>query len=325
MRLGRLALPWLLGAWLLLPCTAFAQDRLARTHYDAGSSYYQQGRYEDALREFEEAYRLSSETRKPALLYNIGLAHERLGHLTEAIGSLQRYLEASPHADDAEIVTERIHTLQERLDSTGIALEVSEGGASVIVDGDNRGTTPLAEPLRVPPGAHEVRLEKAHFHALTIRVTVPAGERVSVQANLVPETAPPPPVQVVEPAAPARAQPSSGAGPLPWILFGVAGAAAIGGGVMSIVALDRRDAANEEATGDRRAYDDAREAAKATALLADVAFGVTIAAAGVAVVLLLTSGGSEDSEEPSAEEARGPVLTPVVLRGGVGLTLGGSL
>src|SRR6185503_10468568 len=116
-----------------------------RTHYEAGSSYYQQGRYADALREFEEAYRLSSAARKPALLYNIGQAHERLNRLADAIDAFRRYLEASPGADDAEVVRERINTLQARLEGTAITLQVSEAGAHVLVDGEDRGTTPLAE------------------------------------------------------------------------------------------------------------------------------------------------------------------------------------
>jgi len=322
MRLGRLVLPWLLGAWLVLPSTAFGQDRLARTHYEAGSSYYQQGRYDDALREFEEAYRLSSEARKAVLLYNIGLAHERLGHLTEAIDALRRYLEGSPNADDAEIVNERMRTLQARLDSTGIVLEVSEEGADVAVDGESRGATPLAEPVRVSPGAHEVRVQRAGFHPLTIRVSVPAGERVTVQANLVPVSEPAPPAVVQAPVdTPPRETHGGGAGPLPWILIGVGGASAIGGVVFGLNALARRDDANDAAGGDRQDYDAARLGAKRSALLADVTFGVALAAVSIGVILLLTSGGGDD------EVARGdaPVVAPVAFEGGAGLSLAGSL
>lgn len=321
MRLGRVFLPWFVGSLLLLPSLALGQDRLARTHYDAGSSYYQQGRYEDALREFEEAHRLSSPARKAVLLYNIGLAHERLGHLSEAIDALRRYLEGAPDADDAEIVQERIRTLQARLDSTGIVLEVSEAGASVLVDGEARGTTPLAEPLRVTAGVHEVRVEKEGFHALTIRVTARAGETVSVQGNLVPVSAPPPSEHVVQ--APIDSPPpephrGGGAGPLPWILVGVGGASAIGGVVLGVNALGRRDDANGAAS--RTAYDDARQGAKRSALFADIAFGVAVAAAAVGVVLLVTSGGGDDEEH-----AGRTVITPVALQGGGGLWIEGSL
>lgn len=323
MGLGRIVLPWLVGAWLLLPSPALAQDRLARTHYEAGSSYYQQGRYEEALREFEEAYRLSSEGRRAVLHYNIGLAHERLGHLTEAIEELRLYLEGAPNADDAEIVTERMRTLQNRLDSTGIVLTVSEEGAGVIVDGEPRGTTPLGEPVRVTPGAHEVRVEKEGFHALTIRVTVPAGERVTVQANLVPASAPAPAAVVQAPVdTPPREARSGGAGPLPWILFGVGGATAIGGVLLGMNAIGRRDDANDAAGRDRSDYEAARDGAKRSALLADISFGVTVAVVATGVILLLTSGGGAEDDGARSE---GTTVAPLAFEGGAGLALAGSL
>jgi tetratricopeptide (TPR) repeat protein len=323
MGLGRLVLPWLVGAWLVLPSTALGQDRLARTHYEAGSAYYQQGRYEEALREFEEAYRLSSEGRRAVLHYNIGLAHERLGHLTDAIDALRRYLEGSPNADDAEIVTERMRTLQARLDSTGIVLTVSEEGAGVVVDGEARGTTPLTEPVRVTPGAHEVRVEKDGFHAVTIHVTVPAGERVTVRANLVPAAEPAPAADVQAPIDTRRREPGGGgAGPLPWILFGVGGASAIGGVLFGANALARRDEANDAAGRERGDYDSAREAAKRSALLADVAFGVTVAAVVTGVILMVTSGGGGDDDVARNE---GTIVAPVAFDGGGGLAIAGSL
>lgn len=321
MRLGRRALPWLIAAWLVVPTAAFGQDRLARTHYEAGSSYYQQGRYEDALREFEEAHRLSSPARRAVLLYNIGLAHERLGHLTQAIDALRQYVEGAPGAEDVEVVRERMRTLQERLDSTAVALEVSEEGARVVVDGEDRGMSPLADPVRVPPGAHEVRVEKQGFQPFTIRVTVPAGERVGVQANLVALPAAEAPHAVQAPISEAPPPREGGAGPLPWVLFGVAGATAIGGGIFGAIALGKRDEANDAAATDRRAYDQARDASKRSALVADIAFGVTVAAAVTGIILLATSGGSESE----GDRAAGPVVAPIVLQGGAGLSLAGSL
>ena len=47
---------------------AQSDDERARTHFEAGSSYYDQARYADAAREFQASYNLSPH---PELLLNI--------------------------------------------------------------------------------------------------------------------------------------------------------------------------------------------------------------------------------------------------------------
>jgi tetratricopeptide (TPR) repeat protein len=85
-------------------------DAKARTLFRQGDAAYAEGRYEDALRAFEEAHRLS---RRPALLFNVGNALERLGKLGPAADALERYL---PHAKRGEHDTleKRIHNLRKR-------------------------------------------------------------------------------------------------------------------------------------------------------------------------------------------------------------------
>lgn len=324
MTLGRLAPPVALVVLLLSSSAAFGQDRLARTHYQSGSSYYEQGRYEDALREFEEALRLSSPARRGALLFNIGQAHERLGHIEQAIGSFRQYLEAVPDADDADVVAERIRTLQGRLDATAITLEVSEAGAHVLVDGEDRGQTPLAGPVRVTPGSHEVRVEKTGFQAFSVRVSVPPGESVSVQANLMALASANDAHQEGFVAPPPEELPHrepSGPGIAPWIFLGVGGVGLVGGGIMGVVALGARNDANDAASGERGDYDEARKRAKRNALIADVGFGVAVVAGAIGTVLLLTSGGGDEERAATG----GPTVVPVVMRGGAGLALAGEL
>jgi len=51
------------------------EDERAKAHFLAGQSYYEQASYTDALREFNEAYRIS---KRPSLLYNIARRHQAL-------------------------------------------------------------------------------------------------------------------------------------------------------------------------------------------------------------------------------------------------------
>jgi tetratricopeptide (TPR) repeat protein len=108
---------WILAAALLLAAaTARADDTaddetLARAHTTSARSYYEQADYVHALREFDEAYRLS---RRPALLYNIAACQERLGRLDEAIGALEQYLRDLPLASDRDSVEQRVKNLRAR-------------------------------------------------------------------------------------------------------------------------------------------------------------------------------------------------------------------
>jgi tetratricopeptide (TPR) repeat protein len=81
----------------------------AKAHYAAGTTYFQADRFADALGEFQHAYELSH---RPALLYNIGLCHERLGHVSEAVTAYQQYLDSGPGGDDRSDAWERIARLR---------------------------------------------------------------------------------------------------------------------------------------------------------------------------------------------------------------------
>jgi tetratricopeptide (TPR) repeat protein len=94
---------------LLIAPLVRAEDDAAKVHFLSGQAYYDQANYEDALREFGEAYRIS---KKPALLYNLAVCHEHLNHFDEAVTALRQYLEESPNAADRASIEERIKNLE---------------------------------------------------------------------------------------------------------------------------------------------------------------------------------------------------------------------
>lgn len=112
-----LVLVTLLVAAAWAPPEARAADdrdtRSARSHLRAGAAYYEEARYDDALREMETAYRLRP---LPELQYNIAQCHERLGHAREAAAAYRRYLDGKADAEDRAEVAERIKRLEERTD-----------------------------------------------------------------------------------------------------------------------------------------------------------------------------------------------------------------
>lgn len=91
---------------------ADSNDEAARIHFQSGTRYYERGDYEDAVREFRAAYELSG---RPQLLYNLYLAHERLGHYREAAQALGGYLEQAPEVEDRERLEHRLENLRRRV------------------------------------------------------------------------------------------------------------------------------------------------------------------------------------------------------------------
>src|SRR5687768_4894462 len=61
----------------------------ARRHFEAGEAYFAELRYDDAAREFTEAWEIS---RRPEMLFNISIAYERGLRFDESIAALEEYL-----------------------------------------------------------------------------------------------------------------------------------------------------------------------------------------------------------------------------------------
>jgi tetratricopeptide (TPR) repeat protein len=92
------------------PAVARADDQeVARAHFVTGRSYYDQGRYQDALKEFQEAYRLS---KRVGFLYNIGVCQEQLGHDDEALTAYQGYIASVADEGERAEVQGRIDRLK---------------------------------------------------------------------------------------------------------------------------------------------------------------------------------------------------------------------
>ena len=86
-----------------------AEDREARKLFEAGQLAFAEGRYERALKYFEESHALSQ---RHILLYNIGTARDRLGQSQSAIDAYREYLSKVPAAKNQMDVMERIHVLE---------------------------------------------------------------------------------------------------------------------------------------------------------------------------------------------------------------------
>ena len=96
-----------------VPETSLAQsdDARARLLFDNGHQLYMEGRYEDALAAWTEAYALSQ---RPLILFNMANAYERNGQLEKAVAVLNRY-RAYAQPDEQEVILRRIKNMEQRL------------------------------------------------------------------------------------------------------------------------------------------------------------------------------------------------------------------
>ncbi|MCU0663542.1 MAG: tetratricopeptide repeat protein [Myxococcota bacterium] len=291
-------------AVLFQASAAFAD---ARQHFLAGQDYYTQGRYEKAIEEFDEAYRLDP---KPLLLFNISQAHERLGRVDKAIEYLEQYLKADPNTANAKALKDKIANLKSKVQATGLAITCNVDGATILVDNKEMGVTPLKAPLGLAAGTHRIKLVRPGYRDFLMTVAVTTGQTIPIDATLEPDPT------AKAGAAVAPSQSSGGTtetapqseesqaeeedkGPsklmdiLPWVVAGVGGATAIvGWGVVGSLAKSNND------TGQ--------------ALTADIIgiAGSAVLAGGAiwGIVHLVKKKKGERSETPTAMVV--PILSP---------------
>lgn len=99
----------LVGCLSVSPASAQTDDERARAHFEAGTSYFNEGEYADALREFNRSYDLSH---RPELLYNIALTHQFLGEPAEAARQLRAFLAAVQDVPNREALEHRVEALE---------------------------------------------------------------------------------------------------------------------------------------------------------------------------------------------------------------------
>jgi hypothetical protein len=293
----RFVAPFFGIALLLVSAGAFAG---ARQHFLAGQDYYSQGRYQKAIEEFEEAYRLDP---RPLLLYNMAQAYEKLGELEKAVKSLKQYLDKEKEVDDRATLLNKVANLESRIASTGIKVDCNQDDAAIYIDGQEMGKTPLNVVIKLPVGTHKLRVIKPGFEDFKVTVSVASGRTVSIEAELEPGQAGPLPVvdtstddgEGDEEVKEDDEGPGKALKIVPWVVAGVGAVTmGVGWGVIGAIAWSNTET----------------DEGKKQSVIADVVgfSGVAITLAGGiwGVVNLL----SDDEEEQGAEVVVLPAAGP---------------
>lgn len=199
------------AALIVVPVRATAANAADKRHATAllkeGAKLLNSKDFAAALDKFQDAFRAVP---NPKIQFNIGLALDGLDRPAEATRAYRKYLEGAPDeaAQPRSHARERLAALRARV--TFLTVTTDLPGALVMVDGAEEGRVPLAEPVVLNPGPHQVVVQSPQGGAPWVRAIrgEPAGS-VELYAKLS-EEAPPriaPPALV---AAPAPAAPVAG-------------------------------------------------------------------------------------------------------------------
>ncbi len=153
----------------------------ARVLDQQGVRAYKEERYNDAIRFFEEAFRIGG---PPSELWNVAKCRLRLDDPEGAAKEIEKYLSQSGlSANDRAEAEQQLREIEHR--PSTLAVESSPGGATVYIDGKRNapaGTTPAT--ISVAPGSHKVSIERAGYEPYEKSVDAKYGRSIIVDAQL---------------------------------------------------------------------------------------------------------------------------------------------
>ena len=298
-----------MGLWISLAANAAATRAVAaatetpaQMAYAKGVEHFRAGHFNDAILEFNKAYRLDP---NPVLVFNMARAFEELKDYDSAITFYRKYLEMAPKAEDRVAVEDTLQALEilaRRASETArveLVVTTTPGGARVFVDGRELGVSPIKANLAA--GRHFVATEKQGYERVSAELVLEIGPPRTHTFELEPTADVEHRVAVGDSSGLARRD-------WAWITLGVSGAIVAGGAIAGIQAMkkeDRLDEIDRDPTQtDRGEYEDLKDEGRTAALVAD---GLLVAglAGLVASAVLFTTGGSE-RDAPAATAVPGP-------------------
>jgi len=203
--------PWLaLGMILALAGSARAANPRgeAKARFGAGMKALDHGDNEGALKEFEAAYALVP---SPKIQFNMGIAHQALGHNVLALEAFDTFLAAATDDIPQEKRDQASKHRQELLAKVAtITITCDQPGITVSLDGVVQGKTPFNGPIYAEPGAHRLVAEAPGQPSTRQTFAASRGTELSIPISLAAPPAPGPSSKAL--AASTAGEPASPAG-----------------------------------------------------------------------------------------------------------------
>lgn len=165
----------------MIAATPASARQEAGLHYQRAISLYKESNFSAALSEFKAAY---AAVPSWEVLFNIGLCQRRLFRYGAAIRSLDRYLAeggARVPRDRRAAVAEELEQI--RALTAPVAVIVKGASATISIDGEPTGATPLSELVLLGPGKHLVRAERAGCAPDERTIEVVSGQAQAVELD----------------------------------------------------------------------------------------------------------------------------------------------
>jgi len=253
-----------------------ARQARAFERFEAGEDQFRLGHYDAAARLFREAWDLFPD---PAYLFNVALAFERQERWPLAVEHYERFLAEYPDSPNRSDIERRLGAARESREAARaeVRVEATPHGlvARVVTE---PGRSPCASPcvLRVDPGPTTVELRRGEVRRAVSRSLRP-GEVWRVDEHLEAEPRPSP-----DRTGAIAAFATGGVALALGVVFGVMASATHADG--------KSLAAQGPLSGAEMArLDDLRGRLTRDSLVADVSFGVALAAGVVGAVLYFTA------------------------------------
>jgi tetratricopeptide (TPR) repeat protein len=313
----RTAFALTLGLCLLHPSAVFAQAApadappadadeaiRARQAFQAGQQAFAEGRFEEAAKAFEEAFRIKPHANP---LVNAGEAWERANQRLRAARVYQRVLEMEQAGErDRSDATERLARLATEL---GAIVLVGDTGVRARVDEDE---FQAGNKVYVLPGEHRVSLVDVEGGG-TGTLDLAAGAEKTVDLAKLRPRAPAEPAEPVQPDEPKPEPVEQGKkiGPVTLIAYGVGALGLAGAGFF---ALRANSAANdfedkfERGEPNREEYDRFNQ----SKLFTNIGLGVGVVGVSVGTYFLLRDL-KRPAQAPDEAKGKAPRGLPVVL------------
>lgn len=154
----------------------------AGSDYSSARILFGDGDYQGALQKLGSAYQLSKD---PRLLWNMAACEKNLRHYGQSLTYVEQYLRDGGNlvsADDRATADAFVATLRDFV--TELEVTVNQPGATIFVDDQPMGTSPLPAPLKVDMGKRTLRVHKDGFTDFVWSTELQGGRSVGITAQL---------------------------------------------------------------------------------------------------------------------------------------------
>ncbi|AUX46239.1 hypothetical protein SOCE26_077440 [Sorangium cellulosum] len=310
----------------------------ARRLFALGLAAEDQGRWAEALETYE---RIRKIVVSPPLWYHIGVCHEALGHVVEALNAFELAQSSAVARQELALAAEsrsRIEKLRTKTSQIVLRLPEDATGVRVEIDGEPIHPALVGAAILVTPGERQVSARAENYaERFEAMVRAETGAVVELRAELGRKRTP----AASRPIAPVRAAPPRHPepGPLvaPEIVVGAAAALAVGAAITGALAYDVRQLYLKKnahpAPGSRAEREALRDRGQALALTSTALTGVALLAGGYATYLFWPSASPRPiapraagrPPAPTPAAAGATALSPWVGPAGAGVAVRGSL